>query len=70
MWNDLCDDAHDAQTMKVINRAVVVIALSFITFGGYAISTRLGARRFYNSGAKPLLSVFSQVSLGSTKWRR
>jgi hypothetical protein len=43
MWNELCDDAHDAQTMKVINRAVVVIALSFITFGGYAISTRLGA---------------------------
>lgn len=29
--------------MKVIHRAVMVIALCFFTFGGYAISTRLGA---------------------------
>jgi hypothetical protein len=43
MWNELCDDAHEAHAMKVIHRAVMVIALCFFTFGGYAISTRLGA---------------------------
>lgn len=43
MWNDLCDDAHDAHAMTVIHRAVVVIAVCFIAFGGYAISTRFGA---------------------------
>ncbi len=43
MFNELCDDAHDAHTMKVINRAVMVIAVCFLTFGGYAISTRFGA---------------------------
>lgn len=43
MWNELCDEEHDAKTMKTINRAIVVIAVSFLTFGGYAIATRLGA---------------------------
>lgn len=43
MWNELCDDAHEAHAMKVIHRAIVVIGISFATFGGYAISTRLGA---------------------------
>ncbi len=43
MWNELCDDQHDASTMKTINRAILVIAVSFLSFGGYAIATRLGA---------------------------
>ncbi|MEQ1693596.1 MAG: hypothetical protein ABMA00_20070 [Gemmatimonas sp.] len=29
--------------MKVINRAVMVIVCTFLTFGGVAIATRLGA---------------------------
>ncbi len=29
--------------MQVIHRAVMVIALCFLGFGGFAISTRLGA---------------------------
>ena len=43
MWNEICDDEHDAQTMKTINRAVLAIVVCFLTFGGYAITTRLGA---------------------------
>jgi hypothetical protein len=43
MWNELCEDQHDAHAMKVIHRAVVAIAVSFLAFGGYAITTRLGA---------------------------
>jgi hypothetical protein len=43
MWNELCDDAHEAHAMKVIHRAVVTIAIVFVSFGGFAIATRLGA---------------------------
>lgn len=42
MWNELCDEEHDAHAMKVIHRAVVVIGVCFLTFGGFAIATRLG----------------------------
>ena len=42
MWNEICDDQHDANTMKLINRAVMTIAICFLTFGGYAIATRFG----------------------------
>lgn len=43
MWNELCDDAHEAHALKVIHRACMVIALTFVTFAGVAIGTRLGA---------------------------
>ena len=43
MWNELCDDAHEAHAMKVINRAILTIALCFLTSGGFAMATRLGA---------------------------
>jgi hypothetical protein len=43
MWNELCDDAHEAHAMKVINRAILTIAVCFLTFGGFAMATRLGA---------------------------
>ena len=43
MWNELCEDAHEAHAMKVINRAILTIALCFLTFGGFAMVTRLGA---------------------------
>jgi len=43
MWNDLCDDAHEAHAMKVINRAILTIAVCFLGFGGFALATRLGA---------------------------
>jgi hypothetical protein len=43
MWNELCDDQHEAHAMKVIHRAIVTIAVCFLSFGGYAISTRLNA---------------------------
>ena len=42
--------------MKVINRAILTIAVSFLTFGGFALATRLGA------DAPP-----SSVSYGSEK---
>ncbi len=29
--------------MKNINRAILTIAVSFLTFGGFALATRLGA---------------------------
>lgn len=45
MFNDLCDDAHEAHSLKLINRAVMVIAAVFLTFGGLAIGTRLGAEQ-------------------------
>lgn len=56
MWNQICDEQHDADTMKVINRAVMVILFTFLSFGGYAVTTRLGA------GAPP-----SSVTYGSQK---
>lgn len=43
MFDDLCDDAHEAHSLKLINRAVMVIGAVFIVFGGVAIGTRLGA---------------------------
>lgn len=43
MFDNLCDDAHEAHALKLINRAVMVIGVVFLTFGGIAISTRLGA---------------------------
>jgi hypothetical protein len=43
MFNDLCDDAHEAHSLKLIHRAVMVIGVVFLSFGGIAISTRLGA---------------------------
>lgn len=43
MWNELCDDSHEAHALKVIHRAVLVIAVTFVSIGGIAISTRLGA---------------------------
>lgn len=43
MWNELCDNEHDANTMKIIHRAVSAIAFCFLAFGSYAIATRLGA---------------------------
>jgi hypothetical protein len=43
MWNNLCDDEHDAHAMQSINRVVMVILVTFMSFGGFAISTRLGA---------------------------
>jgi hypothetical protein len=42
MFNDLCDDAHEAHSLKLIHRVVMVIGVVFLTFGGFAISTRLG----------------------------
>ena len=56
MWNELCDDAHEAHAMKVINRAILRIAVCFLAFGGFAMATRLGA------DAPP-----SSVSFGSEK---
>ena len=56
MWNELCDDAHEAHAMKVINRAILTIAVCFLAFGGFAMATRLGA------DAPP-----SSVSYGSEK---
>ncbi|WP_310572270.1 hypothetical protein [Gemmatimonas sp.] len=29
--------------MKIINRAILTIAVCFLTFGGFAMATRLGA---------------------------
>ncbi len=29
--------------MKIINRAILTIAACFLTFGGFALATRLGA---------------------------
>jgi hypothetical protein len=43
MWNELCDDAHEAHAMKVINRAILTIGVCFLAFGGFAMATRLGA---------------------------
>ena len=43
MFDQLCDDAHDAHTMKVIHRTIMVIGVTFLTFGSYAVSTRFGA---------------------------
>ena len=43
MWNELCDDAHEAHAMKVIHRAIVTIGICFLSFGGFAMATRLGA---------------------------
>ena len=42
IWNDLCDDAHEAHSLQYIHRVVLGIAVVFVTFGGYAISTRFG----------------------------
>ena len=56
MWNELCDDAHETHAMKVINRAILTIAVCFLSFGGFALATRLGA------DAPP-----SSVSYGSEK---
>lgn len=56
MWNELCDNEHDAHTMKIIHRVVFAIAFCFLSFGGYAITTRFGA------GAPP-----SSVAYGSQK---
>ena len=44
MWTELCEEAHEAHAMKVINRAILTIALCFLTFGGFAMATRLGAK--------------------------
>lgn len=43
MFDNLCDDAHEAHSLKLINRVVLVIGAVFLTFGGVAIATRLGA---------------------------
>lgn len=43
MFDNLCDDAHEAHSLKLIHRVVAVIGVVFITFGGIAIATRLGA---------------------------
>ncbi len=43
MFDELCDDQHEAHSLKLIHRVVMVIGVCFITFGGYAITTRLGA---------------------------
>jgi hypothetical protein len=43
MFDNLCDDAHEAHSLKLINRAVLVIGVVFVSFGGVAIATRLGA---------------------------
>ncbi len=43
MFKDLCDDAHEAHSLKLINRVVMVIGVVFLSFGAIAISTRLGA---------------------------
>jgi hypothetical protein len=43
MFDELCDDAHEAHSLKLIHRAVMVIGAVFIVFGGVAIGTRLGA---------------------------
>ncbi len=43
MWNNLCDDEHDEHAMKLTHRAFMAIFVCFVTFAGYAISTRLGA---------------------------
>ena len=56
MWNELCDNDHDAHTMKIIHRAVFAIAFCFLSFGAYAIATRFGA------GVPP-----SSVAYGSQK---
>ena len=43
MWKNLCDDEHDTHAMTVINRTFVGILVCFLSFGGFAIATRLGA---------------------------
>ena len=42
IWHNLCDDAHEAHSLQQIHRVVLGIAVVFVTFGGYAISTRFG----------------------------
>ena len=42
IWNTLCDDAHEAHSLQSIHRVVIAIAVIFVSFGGYAISTRFG----------------------------
>jgi hypothetical protein len=56
MFESLCEDEHDAQAMKIVNRAFVAITVCFIAFGAFAISTRLGG------GAPP-----TSVSYGTEK---
>ena len=34
MFNDLCDDAHEAHSLKLINRAVMVIGVVFLLAPG------------------------------------
>jgi hypothetical protein len=43
MFNELCDDAHEAHSLKQIHRVVMIIGVVFFSFGGLAIGTRLGA---------------------------
>ncbi len=43
MWNEICDEQHDADTMRTMNRLFLTIVACFLTFGGYALVTRLGA---------------------------
>lgn len=43
MFKDLCDDAHEAQALKVIHRACMTIGVTFATIAIFAITTRLGA---------------------------
>lgn len=44
MFDDLCDDTHEAHALKIINRACLTIGVCFIAFGTFAVATRLGAK--------------------------
>ena len=43
MFNELCDDAHEAHSMNVIHRTCMVIGITFLSIATFAITTRLGA---------------------------
>lgn len=42
IWNDLCDDSHEAESLTYIHRVVLLIAVVFVGFGAFAISGRFG----------------------------
>ncbi|MBI3790182.1 MAG: hypothetical protein HY275_04815 [Gemmatimonadetes bacterium] len=56
MFDQMSPDAHDQHAMRVIHYTCAVIALSFVGFGIFAITTRMGA------GAPP-----SSVTYGTEK---
>ncbi len=42
MFEQLCEDEHDAHAMKIVHRAFLGVTLVFVVLGGVAITTRMG----------------------------